>query len=112
MEYIEHGDLGTYIKTAPLKAEALEITKQILEGLKVLHSKEIYHRDLKPEVSLSLSKKFKFLNGLSVPPPASTSHKVRHGRHGTMLNEAQSGKRQRATARPQRLEGKLDRLLM
>lgn len=54
MEYIEHGDLGKYIKGTRAKnpTEAKEITRQILEGLEVLHYKEIYHRDLKPQVRL------------------------------------------------------------
>lgn len=52
MEYIEHGDLGKYIADYSLKArsEAKEITSQILEGLVVLHQREICHRDLKPQV--------------------------------------------------------------
>lgn len=57
MEYIRGGDLGNYIrrsKEGPKGSRSLveikEITRQILEGLEVLHSKRIYHRDLKPEV--------------------------------------------------------------
>lgn len=53
MEYIEHGDLGQYIKNCgpTAKSEAKEITTQILEGLVVLHDRGICHRDLKPQVS-------------------------------------------------------------
>lgn len=51
MEYIEHGDLGQYMKDGvKAKTEAKEITSQILEGLAVLHEREICHRDLKPQV--------------------------------------------------------------
>lgn len=51
MEFIEHGDLGHYMAENPGNVEAKEITSQILEGLVVLHEREICHRDLKPQVS-------------------------------------------------------------
>lgn len=53
MEYIAHGDLEQYLKEHGPKAaaEAKQITSQILEGLVVLHEREICHRDLKPKVT-------------------------------------------------------------
>lgn len=51
MEYLAHGDLGQYIADHPVEfREAQEITFQVLEGLVVLHDREICHRDLKPQV--------------------------------------------------------------
>lgn len=52
MEYIEHGDLSQYLKiTGPCTDEdAREITRQLLDGLVVLHEIKICHRDLKPQV--------------------------------------------------------------
>lgn len=51
MEYVQHGDLGEYIKNRDkAKINAREITRQLLEGLEVLHEKGICHRDLKPQV--------------------------------------------------------------
>lgn len=51
MEYIQHGDLGNYIKAQQTaRLHAREITKQILEALVVLHAEGICHRDLKPQV--------------------------------------------------------------
>lgn len=58
MEYIEHGDLGEYIRDhgATAEEEAKQIATQILKGLVVLHEREICHRDLKPQVSPNDSK--------------------------------------------------------
>lgn len=55
MEYIEHGDLGKYIKDHPVQAkgEVDVIASQILEGLVVLHERGICHRDIKPQVTYS-----------------------------------------------------------
>lgn len=51
MEYIEYGDLSEYMKERETaQAEAREVTRQILEGLKILHGEGICHRDLKPQV--------------------------------------------------------------
>ncbi|KAL0632586.1 hypothetical protein Q9L58_008517 [Maublancomyces gigas] len=51
MEYMPHGDLALYISENGVKAatEFRPITSQILEGLVVLHDREICHRDLKPQ---------------------------------------------------------------
>jgi len=53
MEYIEGGDLKSFIKNrgrAMTEPESQIITRQIIEGLIVMHSYGITHRDLKPEV--------------------------------------------------------------
>lgn len=56
MEYIAHGDLSQYLINFGPKArlEAKEIIAQLLEGLAVLHERDICHRDLKPQVYISL----------------------------------------------------------
>lgn len=59
MEYVEHGDLGKYLKDfgSGAKVYAKDITRQLLEGLVVLHKRQICHRDLKPQVRPPLRKK-------------------------------------------------------
>lgn len=60
MEYLEIGDLATYLDrrppTSPLpENEAQQIAYQILDGLNMMHGHEFAHRDLKPHVSLLFS---------------------------------------------------------
>ena len=50
MEYLKEGDLSKHIGFPLLQETVQNISKQILEGLKVMHQKGIAHRDLKPEV--------------------------------------------------------------
>ena len=55
MEYISHGNLRNYLEVERSENEAKTITRQLLEGLLVIHQEGFAHRDLKPEVSPSPS---------------------------------------------------------
>ena len=48
MEYFEQGDLGRHLSAPLAEDEVRVISKQLLEGLAVLHSQNWAHRDLKP----------------------------------------------------------------
>jgi serine/threonine protein kinase len=50
MEYLDGGDLSTYISQAFQEAEAARIARQLLEGLNFMHRSGFAHRDLKPKV--------------------------------------------------------------
>lgn len=50
MEYCPYGDLKSYYARPIPEAEARNICTQLLDGLEVLHSLGIVHRDIKPEV--------------------------------------------------------------
>ena len=50
MEYIHRGHLRDYLEVERSEGEAKAITRQLLEGLLVIHQEGFAHRDLKPEV--------------------------------------------------------------
>ena len=51
MEYFRHGDLQNFMDS-PLPERVVGIiTRQLLEGLNVMHKHGFTHRDLKPQVS-------------------------------------------------------------
>ena len=50
MEYISHGHLRQYLEVERTESEVKSITRQLLEGLFVIHREGFAHRDLKPEV--------------------------------------------------------------
>ena len=56
MEYISHGHLRNYMEEEERsESEAKAVTRQLLEGLFVIHQENFAHRDLKPEVRPSSS---------------------------------------------------------
>lgn len=55
MEYVGGGDLMALILENDLSEDdAKTITRQLLEGLQVMHAKGFCHRDLKPQVRDSI----------------------------------------------------------
>jgi serine/threonine protein kinase len=50
MEYLDGGDLSTYVGQPFPEAEAARIARQLLEGLSFMHRSGFAHRDLKPKV--------------------------------------------------------------
>ena len=50
MEHLEEGDLTKHIDATLPQTTVRNISKQILEGLQVMHQHGIAHRDLKPAV--------------------------------------------------------------
>lgn len=54
MEYFSLGDLYQHLSTELSESDVRTITKQILEGLDQMHEHGFTHRDLKPQVGLTL----------------------------------------------------------
>lgn len=75
MEYIEHGDLAQYIRDhwVNSETETKEIVSQILEGLVILHEREICHRDLKPQVRHQLERPIR------IPIPDTGARQISRG---------------------------------
>ena len=51
MEYFKHGDLQSFMNSPLPERDVGIITRQLLEGLNVMHKYGFTHRDLKPQVS-------------------------------------------------------------
>jgi calcium/calmodulin-dependent protein kinase I len=52
MQYFPEGDLESHLndEASLPEDEARIITRQVLEGLQVMHAKKFTHRDIKPKV--------------------------------------------------------------
>ena len=50
MEYLPLSDLSKYISRDIKEHNLKDISSQLFEGLKLMHSKGFTHRDLKPQV--------------------------------------------------------------
>ena len=67
MEYFKHGDLQNFMESPFSERDVGIVTRQLLEGLNVMHKHGFTHRDLKPQVS-PLSYPFK-LSLIPLPCP-------------------------------------------
>jgi serine/threonine protein kinase len=56
MEHIALGDLEENLMSGWSEEEVKTVTRQLLYGLQVMHSRDITHRDLKPKVCWSIHK--------------------------------------------------------
>jgi serine/threonine protein kinase len=58
MEYLEYGDLSVYLSNSDAfpELDVQAIVFQILEGISFMHDNYFAHRDLKPQVCLSLDR--------------------------------------------------------
>jgi len=54
MEYFPYGDLDQYITNGITENDAIQITTELLEGLKIMHAEGFAHRDLKPQVGFTV----------------------------------------------------------
>jgi serine/threonine protein kinase len=50
MEHVEIGDLEHHLNIQWTEGDAKVVARQLLEGLKIMHTDGIIHRDLKPAV--------------------------------------------------------------
>jgi hypothetical protein len=55
MEYFPYGDLDKYITEDITENDVIQITTNLLEGLKIMHAEGFAHRDLKPQVGFPIS---------------------------------------------------------
>ena len=51
MEYFKHGDLQNFMDSPLPERDVGIITRQLLEGLNIMHKHGFTHRDLKPHIS-------------------------------------------------------------
>lgn len=51
---LPYGDIEQYLATALPEVECRQIVQQILKGLRFMHDHDFAHRDLKPNVSMTM----------------------------------------------------------
>jgi len=49
MEYFAYGDLGNHISAGMTENDVKVVTRQLLDGLAIMHKERFTHRDLKPQ---------------------------------------------------------------